>query len=215
MHLPYTLVRTACLRVDSDQYRSALGAALPFRSALTQINGPPPGSPHNRCIRNASLKKQRDLEESTMNANNRLWRWLGLICVLSFGALGYLGWQIYLSAPPIPAAVVTTAGDVIFTGEQIQRGQQAWLAAGGQQLGTVWGHGSYVAPDWSADWLHREATTLQAILAAAQRKATPTSTEADQAAVGGRVRDEMRRNTYDESTGVLEVSPARARAIRE
>ena len=36
-------------------------------------------------------------------------------------------------------------------------GQQAWLSAGGQQLGTVWGHGSYVAPDWSADWLHREA----------------------------------------------------------
>ena len=25
-----------------------------------------------------------------MNTNNRLWRWLGLIFVLSFGALGYL-----------------------------------------------------------------------------------------------------------------------------
>ena len=29
-----------------------------------------------------------------MNSTHRLWRWLGLICVLSFGALGYLGWQI-------------------------------------------------------------------------------------------------------------------------
>jgi len=63
-----------------------------------------------------------------MNTNNRLWRWLGLIFVLSFGALGYLGFQIYLSAPPIPKAVVTANGDVLFTGEQIQ---------GGQQLGTV------------------------------------------------------------------------------
>ncbi|MDE2204085.1 MAG: nitric-oxide reductase large subunit, partial [Burkholderiaceae bacterium] len=80
-----------------------------------------------------------------MKTNGRLWRWLGLIFVLSFGALGYLGRQIYLAAPPIPQAVVTTTGGVLFTGEQIQRGQQAWLAAGGQQLGTVWGHGSYVA----------------------------------------------------------------------
>src|SRR6476660_9248947 len=95
--------------------------------------------------------------------NKMLWRWLGLIFVLSFGALGYLGWQIYLSAPPIPARVVTTEGTVLFTGEQIQKGQQAWMSAGGQQLGTVWGHGSYVAPDWSADWLHREATELQAL----------------------------------------------------
>jgi len=29
----------------------------------------------------------------------------------------------------------------------------------------VWGHGSYVAPDWSADWLHREAVALRDILA--------------------------------------------------
>ena len=92
-----------------------------------------------------------------MKSTSRLWRWLGLIFVLSFGALGYLGWQIYLSAPPIPASVATADGAVLFTGEQIQRGQQAWLSAGGQQLGTVWGHGSYVAPDWTADWLHRES----------------------------------------------------------
>jgi nitric oxide reductase large subunit len=28
------------------------------------------------------------------------------------------------------------------------------------QQGSVWGHGSYLAPDWSADWLHREAVAL-------------------------------------------------------
>ena len=95
-----------------------------------------------------------------MKPTHRLWRWLGLVFVLSFGALGYLGWQIYLTAPPIPKSIATTDGEVLFTGEQIQLGQQAWMSAGGQQLGTVWGHGSYVAPDWSADWLHREATAL-------------------------------------------------------
>ncbi len=149
-----------------------------------------------------------------MKSTHRLWRWLGLIFVLSFGALGYLGWQIYLSAPPIPKAVVTTDGEVLYTGEQIQQGQQAWLAAGGQQLGTVWGHGSYVAPDWSADWLHREATTLLALRTDEQRRATLQLSSADEAAVQARVREEMRRNGYDAESGVLKVSHERAQAIR-
>ena len=149
-----------------------------------------------------------------MKSNSRLWRWLGLICVLSFGALGYLGWQIYLSAPPIPKTVVTTEGEVLFTGEQVQYGQQAWRSAGGQQLGSVWGHGGYVAPDWSADWLHREATALQGILAA-QRGQAGALTAADKAAVDASVREDMRRNTYDDNTGAVTVSLDRARAIRE
>ena len=28
---------------------------------------------------------------------------------------------------------------------------------GGMEVGSIWGHGSYVAPDWTADWIHREA----------------------------------------------------------
>ena len=150
-----------------------------------------------------------------MKSNYRLWRWLGLIFVLSFGALGFLGYQIYLTAPPIPTSVVTAEGDVLFTGEQIQAGQQAWLSAGGQQLGTVWGHGAYVAPDWSADWLHREALALQAIRTAEHSRAQPTLTTADRAAIRATLQEEMRRNTYDDSRGVLTVSKARAQAIRE
>jgi nitric oxide reductase subunit B len=150
-----------------------------------------------------------------MKSNNGLWRWLGLIFVLSFGALGYLGWQIYLTAPPIPKAVVTTGGDVLFTGEQIQKGQQVWLASGGQQQGSVWGHGAYVAPDWSADWLHREAVALQAIRTKELRKAAAAMTAADRGAIDGALKEEMRRNTYDEASGTVTVSRERAQAIRE
>ncbi|HEV6965845.1 nitric-oxide reductase large subunit [Roseateles sp.] len=150
-----------------------------------------------------------------MKSTSRLWRWLGLIFVLSFGALGYLGWQIYLSAPPIPKQVVAANGDVLYTAEQIQLGQQAWMSAGGQQLGTVWGHGAYVAPDWSADWLHREAEALRARRLAEQSEGGQALTAADRGAVDEAVREEMRRNTYDEATGTLKVSDARARVIRE
>jgi nitric oxide reductase subunit B len=150
-----------------------------------------------------------------MNTTDRLWRWLGLVFVLSFGALGYLGYQIYLSAPPIPKAVVSTDGETLYTGEQIQQGQQAWLAAGGQQLGTVWGHGSYVAPDWSADWLHREAVALRDIRTTKLAKVAPALTASDVAAVAVALKQEMRRNTYDETTGVIKVSAERAQAIKQ
>lgn len=150
-----------------------------------------------------------------MRNNNMLWRWLGLVFVLSFGALGYLGWQIYLSAPPIPKTVATTGGQVLFTGEQIQRGQQVWLAAGGQQQGSVWGHGAYVAPDWSADWLHREAVALKALRAQAMGADPDALTATQRGAVEAAVRSEMRRNTHDAASGTVTVSQLRAQAITE
>lgn len=150
-----------------------------------------------------------------MKSNNMLWRWLGFIFVLSFGALGYLGWQIYLTAPPIPKTVATTDGQVLFTGEQIQRGQQVWLAAGGQQQGSVWGHGAYVAPDWSADWLHRETAALKDLRAKAIANDPQALTASERGAVEGGLKEEMRRNTYDAGTGAVTVSPMRAQAIRQ
>jgi len=145
--------------------------------------------------------------------NSRLWRWLGLIFVLSFGALGYLGWQIYLAAPPIPKTVATSEGTVLFTGEEIRNGQQAWMSVGGQQLGTVWGHGSYVAPDWSADWLHREATELQA-LRIKKRAGAQAPTAEELAAVDVGLKAEMRRNTYNSIDDIITVSPDRGLAIQ-
>jgi nitric oxide reductase subunit B len=150
-----------------------------------------------------------------MRNNTVLWRWLALIFVLSFGALGFLGYQIYLQAPPIPKSVVTTEGQVLFTGEQIQRGQQVWLAAGGQQQGSVWGHGAYVAPDWSADWLHREAVALQSLRTRTIANDPQALTASERGAVDGALKEEMRRNTYDEATGAVTVSPLRAQAIRQ
>ena len=150
-----------------------------------------------------------------MNTSRRLWRWLGVIFLLSFGVLGWMGREIYLAAPPIPQQVIEENGTVLYTGDQVQRGQQAWLTAGGQQVGSVWGHGGYVAPDWSADWLHREAVALQSIRSAEQGKAATAMTEADKAAVNARVREEMRRNTYDDINQTVTVSAERARAIRE
>ncbi|MCP5202142.1 MAG: nitric-oxide reductase large subunit [Gammaproteobacteria bacterium] len=149
-----------------------------------------------------------------MQPTRRLWTGLGIVFVLSFAVLGWIGREIYLAAPPIPSAVVTSDGTTLFTADDIRRGQQVWLAAGGQQLGTVWGHGSYVAPDWSADWLHREASELAARYT---KDAYATGWEAlgpiGRATVEARVKATMRGNTYDPTTATVSVDADRAAAI--
>ncbi|MES2319350.1 MAG: nitric-oxide reductase large subunit [Pseudomonadota bacterium] len=151
-----------------------------------------------------------------MHASRKLWTWLAVICVMSFAVLGWVGTEIYLSAPPIHKQVASSSGDVVFSEGQVQRGQQAWLSAGGQQLGSVWGHGSYLAPDWSADWLHREALALRAIWASkAYGKPFESLDVGQQAVLTDRLKREMRANTYDARTGVVTLSPERTEAVRE
>ncbi len=150
-----------------------------------------------------------------MHATRKLWTWLGIICVLSFAVLGWVGTEIYQKAPPIPKQVVSTKGDTIYTGAQVTLGQQSWMSAGGQQLGTVWGHGAYVAPDWSADWLHREALTLQDLIAQRDFGKPYADLPIDRRGqVDALVKQELRTNTYDDKTGTLALSNLRADAVR-
>lgn len=151
-----------------------------------------------------------------MRATRKLWTWLAIICAMSFAVLGWVGKEIYLSAPPIPQQVLNARGDVVFSTGQVQRGQEAWLAAGGQQLGSVWGHGSYLAPDWSADWLHREALALRNLWAHdGYGKEYEQLGAGQQAEIDARVRAEMRRNSYDAKSGTLTLSADRAAAVEQ
>ncbi|MBX7259634.1 MAG: nitric-oxide reductase large subunit [Candidatus Hydrogenedentes bacterium] len=143
--------------------------------------------------------------------------WIGLFAVMagSFTVLGYYGVEIYRQAPPIPERVVSASGKVLFTGDNIRNGQNVWQSTGGQQVGTVWGHGSYVAPDWSADFLHRESEWLlehwaKEELGAASYKDLDAE---KQAALKARLKGEIRTNTYRADTGDLVVSDLRAQAI--
>lgn len=147
----------------------------------------------------------------------RLWTILFVGLIVMFGALLYLGGQIYQQAPPIPEKVVTESGAIVFTGEDIRRGQNVWQSTGGMQQGSIWGHGGYLAPDWSADWLHREAEALTALYASsvATDKALPNEISDPARLEWHRelMRQDIRKNTYDASTGAIIISDLRAKAI--
>jgi nitric oxide reductase subunit B len=141
--------------------------------------------------------------------------WIAFIAVvaLSFAVLGWVGVRIYHEAPPIPERVVTSAGVELTNRAQIELGQNVWQAMGGMQVGSIWGHGSYVAPDWSADWLHREATSILDTWAHAERgSAFARLGDGERASLVARLTRMMRTNTYDPATGIVTVTPERARA---
>ncbi|WP_114783709.1 nitric-oxide reductase large subunit [Botryobacter ruber] len=144
--------------------------------------------------------------------------WFGFIAVIvgSFAVLGYYGIEIYREAPPIPKQVVTTSGKVLFTEQDIKNGQNVWQSTGGQQLGSIWGHGAYVAPDWSAEWLHKEAVFfLDTWAQEAAGVRYEQLDEEQQAQLEARLQKQLRANTYDPATGTLTISDLRAAAIAD
>ena len=143
-------------------------------------------------------------------------RWIvfSLVVIASFAILGWIGTRIYQEMPPIPYQVVSTDGEVIVSNGQIGRGQNVWQTMGGMEVGSIWGHGSYVAPDWTADWLHRETTFVLGEWAQPEfgRDLEQLSAE-NQAKLRGRLEEMYRTNNFEASTGTLRIEDVRARAF--
>ncbi len=146
----------------------------------------------------------------------KLWFGFLTVIIVSFAVLLYFGREIYRQAPPVPDKVVTADGDMLFTGQDIKDGQNVWQSMGGQEMGTVWGHGAYQAPDWSADWLHREAVfMLNRLAQESDGVGFDKLSDEKKAAMKVLLQKDLRPNTYDPGTGVLTVSVLRAEAIAD
>ncbi len=143
----------------------------------------------------------------------RYWIAFAIVVVSSFLVLGWTGVRIYQEAPPVPERVVSEDGKLVTDRALIQRGQNVWQALGGMQVGSVWGHGAYVAPDWTADWLHREAVFMLDEWAREEHGKSYAALPATvQAALRSRLEQAVRPNRFDAGTGTVTIDPARARA---
>jgi nitric oxide reductase subunit B len=141
-----------------------------------------------------------------------LWIALAIVLIGSFTVLLGEGRSIDREKPPIPERVVDDRGTTLFTGDDIRRGQEVWLRLGGQQLGSIWGHGAYLAPDWSADWLHREAELVLDAYAQADGLSAYAAASAEQAAaLRVRLQSMMRDGGFD--AGTITLPAVRVRAV--
>ncbi len=130
--------------------------------------------------------------------------WLVLLVLLAgFGVLGLGGRQIAQNAPPIPQRVVAEDGTLLVGPGQILAGQVSYLGHGGQHIGSILGHGSYLAPDWTAKALHQWAAgTLAGVRA---RGVSPAEAEAQTVAL-------FQNNKYEIATDTLKLDAAQAQA---
>ncbi len=94
-------------------------------------------------------------EESKMS-----WRWklsVLIVLIIGFSTLIFMGHETTNQAPPIPDRVCSSSNQVLFTGSDILAGQAVFQKYGLMDVGSIFGHGAYNGPDFSADYLHREA----------------------------------------------------------
>ncbi len=120
--------------------------------------------------------------------------------IIGFGILGYLTVRVYRDHPPIPSRTVTESGKTVFTAEDVRSGQELFLTYGLMQYGSIYGHGAYLGPDFTADYLHRQAVEMLKAYGGGS-------------AAAERVRRELQANRYDPATDVLTWTDVRAQAF--
>ncbi|BFM11979.1 nitric-oxide reductase large subunit [Simiduia litorea] len=158
------------------------------------------------------------MHTTTGNADSYYRFWWTLIGILAFtfGVLGYFGREVYRAAPPIPEQIMTASGELFSSREQILDGQSAWQSVGGMQLGSIWGHGAYQAPDWTADWLHRELLAWRELAALEHWGLSYQALDSDQKTLANSwLQQAYRQNTYDVATDTLIISDRRLAAMQQ
>ncbi|KVV15212.1 nitric-oxide reductase large subunit [Flavobacterium sp. TMP13] len=149
-----------------------------------------------------------------MKREKKLWIAFAFVVGISFAILGYYGYEIYQKAPPIPEKIISEDNATVFTAQEIKDGQNIWQSIGGQELGSIWGHGAYVAPDWTADWLHREALFILDKLSQQEYKVDYANlSEEQQSVMKIRLQADVRKNTYNDVTKTITISSNRIEAI--
>jgi len=141
---------------------------------------------------------------------------------LLFGALLFGGAMIHRSKPPIPAEAAAAGQAPSYTAADIAAGQLNYFTHGGQNIGTIWGHGAYLAPDWSADYLHRQGLFLAARFLGKSPEAAASFSQADlnsldaplKASVTAQVTLMTKANAYDAASGHLALTGLQAEAFQ-
>jgi nitric oxide reductase subunit B len=127
-----------------------------------------------------------------------------LVILVGFFVLGLLAYRTYQSDPPIPDRAVDPSGATVYTGEDVREGQKVFLHRGLMEYGSIFGHGAYLGPDFTADYLRRSSDSVRDQLGGSQ------SDSARQETI-----DQFQANRYESETGTLRLSTEQATAFEE
>jgi nitric oxide reductase subunit B len=138
-----------------------------------------------------------------------------LILIFGLSILGLLAAKTYQDAPPIPDKVVSSSGETLFGGDEILSGQQVFLRYALMENGTIWGHGAYLGPDFSATYLHTLAVDAGNLAAQQRFGKNMNGLDPEQrSAVEASVAELLQTNRYDPRTKTLTFSEPEAESYR-
>ena len=131
-------------------------------------------------------------------------RSVALVFLVGMTGLIFMSVQAYKKAPPIPERVVGSNGMLIFDRQQIEAGQQVFLKYGLMQNGSIWGHGSYMGRDFSAQYLHELSMETSRSIAKQEYEADLSAlTPSQKMLVDARVATVLKENRYDANSKQL------------
>jgi nitric oxide reductase subunit B len=138
-----------------------------------------------------------------------------IVMAIGFSVLIAITALAYRNAPPIPHIVADPQGKQLFTDADIGDGQAVFLKYGLMDNGSIWGHGAYLGPDYSAEALHRMGQDTAAALAQTQFDKPLAQLDPMQlAGLQAEVALVLKTNRYDPLSGVLTLTAAEAQAWR-
>jgi len=124
--------------------------------------------------------------------------------LFGFTVMGLLAYRTYTNSMPQPERVVTESGETLFTSQDITEGQKLFQARGLMEYGSILGHGGYLGPDFTAEYLRLEATSVKEQLASQGVEDPATATK-----------EMLRTNRYDSSTGTLVWTDEQVKAYND
>ena len=129
---------------------------------------------------------------------------VAIVMIFGFTVMGMLAYRTYTGEPPIPARVTDDSGRVLFTRTDILAGQAVFLRNGLMEYGSIFGHGAYLGPDFTADYLHRAALSVMEFHGGETSDRAKLQTVAD-----------FKNNRYNPSTDTLTYTAAQAHAFEQ
>jgi len=151
--------------------------------------------------------------ENPKNQKLSYWwrRGLIIILLLEFAVLIWVTTgSLYRNLkPPIPEKVLDNSGSVVFTKTDIENGQQVFLKKALMSNGSIWGHGAYMGPDFSAQYLHNLALEVRNYIAMEKYNSNFSELAPDQKeTLVGLTRNFLSNNRYNpESHNLLYTEP--------
>lgn len=143
-----------------------------------------------------------------------VWRIVTFVVMITgFTILGLVTRIAYDNTPPIPKIVTGSSGQVLFTEKQIMQGQAVFLKNNLMEHGTLWGHGAYLGPDYSATHLHEQALTMLQLLAQKNYgKPYEQLSEFEQGSILHELPHILKENRYDSTSGTLTFTEEESKA---